>query len=192
MAQKVDEAAAFVVRVRNPGNENFIDRFNNVPYVVPANGESVVPIDGAKLWFGDWEKRNKDANLRERDEEVARLKVRWGVYDAPLPPCPLEVFTLLGESITTILDDPTGDSLDPVFSGDEEKQRLAGMMKQYQHQLAALQEQMSRVTHGSMALEDVPEDEAEGVPLPPLPGQLDVPPIEGERKVGRPARRSRP
>lgn len=187
MASRVEElidASRFVVRVQNVSQSIFRDAFDGQQYVIPAGAAAIVPVNAVKLWMGDWTKRNLDAVMRERDWEVERLKIRLAVYSdgwcathgsrsgkrpdeqcrcegiRPLPEPALEVFDMAGTRISTILEDPEGLGLDPVVSGDVEKERLLELLREQQMRLRAIESQIAG--QGGIAIEDIPEDEGPG------------------------------
>jgi hypothetical protein len=154
------------VKVRNPGDSDFRERYDNRLYVVPPGGETLVPPEAAKLWVGDWDARNFNEIRRPRDDEVNRLKVKYGVYDQdPLPKAPLEVYDVAGGRISSVLDDPFGETLQAVVSGDEEKLRLQDLLQRYERELSNIRTQI-KAKEGSLAIEDIPEDQGEDEPRP--------------------------
>lgn len=102
-----------VVRVRNVGEEDFVDGWNNVKYVIKAGEDAFVPSDAALSWFGDNALFNLDARNKPREKEVQRLRVKYGVYndhdtwDSKTPF--VEVYNLRGERIYTLIEDIDGD-----------------------------------------------------------------------------------
>lgn len=178
------DASEFAVVARNVSGAEFIDGFDGRSYRIPAGKQAAVPVAAAKLWCGDWTRRNIDAIHRDRDLEVGRLKIRLGVYEDGWCPehgrrsglrpdqmchCPtirdvpdarVEIYSLDGERIWTVLDDPSGARLEPVASGDEEKMQIMDLIRRQETQLRALQAQLAG--EAGLALEDVPEDEGDG------------------------------
>jgi hypothetical protein len=131
------------VRVVNNGEQDIKLFWNSRPYTITADGDTYVPFEIVKTFFGD--PRSTDAVSRVKDEqgndmiiadrtaEVIRLKNYWqdssfgtnnakfreyvpgdrswveeGISDL-IPK--VSVYTLSGERIYTVVDDPHGDNV---------------------------------------------------------------------------------
>ncbi len=156
-----------VVRVKNLRDVDFVDSYDGTTYTVAPNGNAIVPIEAAKLWCGDWTKVNKpERALRERDDELKRLQIRFGCSDNPamweeLKPL-VEVTDVDGsEQYTTVIEDPSGGTVSQADVTVNEHQDMLGMIRQQAKDLDRLkkvyQEQVKSDQPDSDADEDAPE-----------------------------------
>lgn len=133
-----------IVRVKNVGTERFSDMFNSQPTMIDPGGETLVSMDAVALWLGDPGTRDIDSRRRNRTDEFERLLTRYGVYqnehiwDQVRPK--LEVFTLDGDRIATVSEDPRGEGLDIVVSNDSTTETLL------RTQLDSMKTQMDAIT----------------------------------------------
>lgn len=105
------------VRVRNLAETPFIDHYQGQRFVVPANGEALIPWGAACIWFGNPSILNNGPN-KMRSAEWNHLMSRYSVYyhndrKHLLPQCEIYSLTVDGtgtpERIYMVLDDPTGE-----------------------------------------------------------------------------------
>lgn len=145
------------VRVKNLAEDNLVLRYNSQEYVVPAEGDALVPAECAAIWFGDWNKRNTDRKP-DRNKEVTRLRGLYGAHagfegadtrwEERQPK--VELYTADGQRLIGVLDDPSGDTL-PAVGGEYNAKLIDDMRTRMQEMEARMQE----MTGG---LEDIPED----------------------------------
>ena len=121
--------------------------WDSKPYLLQPGQDSFIPFEAAALWFGDPRssekvKSNRDNRglvgfIPDRATEVRRLRTKYGneggsdelVHMYPL----VEVFSLEGDRITTVLDDPAGDTVTAAKpSVSDNTQLLAIVHKQQQ------------------------------------------------------------
>lgn len=134
-----------IVRVKNVGTERFSDMSNSQPTMIEPGGETLVSMDAVTLWLGDPDSRDFDARRTFRTDEFERLLTRYGVYQnehmwEQIRP-KLEVYTLEGQRILTVADDPRGTGLDIVVSDDATTETLL------RTQLDSMKTQMDAITN---------------------------------------------
>lgn len=180
------------VRIRNIGNREWADKWNNQRYRCQPNGEALVPFAGVCLWFGHPSAVDipNDPKQRYRTEEFQRLCVKYGVYDHhdefipgqvfqdergkdknPLPQ--IEAFDLEGNKLVTVLEDPEGTSLAPFSLEEQQNLDLRTQIAHLQRQMQTLLQQASGEDRAAMAIKGSPnvtDDLA-----PPLPNQVQAP-----------------
>ena len=106
-----------VVRVKNLRDVALVDSYDGTTYSVDPGGYAIVPLEAAKLWFGDWDLLDKpERALKERKDEFHRLHIRYGCTDNPAmweEVKPLaEVTDVDGDDrFTTVIEDPDGASV---------------------------------------------------------------------------------
>lgn len=134
-----------IVRAVNPSDKPFKDMCDSQPYLIPAGSESLIPYEAAVLWFGNPDTIDIDARRRDRTDEYMRVRVRYGVYEhehliGQIPA--IEIFTLEGDKIHMVKDDPEGILNNPVVSDDTTlrsvQQQLLAMQAQQQQLLDAI------------------------------------------------------
>lgn len=161
---------AMVKIVNLSEDTDYLDGFNGQAYLIPAAGAELVPDGAMKLWLGDPAKRDVGKN-QDRLEEFQRLQTRYGVIE-PGPDSPgktwdqakpeLAAYTMGGEQILTVIDDPTGRSSTsgaPVFSNEE----LSRMFLKEQAENARLREMVGASRAGE---------------VDPLQPTTDMPPVD--------------
>jgi hypothetical protein len=113
-----------LVRVKNTGSEELVLR-GNTQYVIPPNGERIIPFNEAASWFGD-PRLNDDGRNRFRSEAFRMTQNLWGYsegmkyfrdrwdpsqgflgWDDFKPP--VECFDMEGNQINFIIHDPSGE-----------------------------------------------------------------------------------
>lgn len=143
-----------ILRLKNVGTDRFSDMYDNQKYSIEPGGETLAPYEAVCLWLGDPESRDYDARRRERTDEYERLSTRLGVYhdqhlfEAARPK--LEVWTLDGQRITTVTEDPTGSGMTINVSADSTTEAIL------RDQLDSMKQQMDAIT---TALESSPESQ---------------------------------
>src|SRR5579863_6081202 len=114
-----------IVRANNQGTQPITLTYGGRDYVVHPYKESAVPFDAMVLWFGDPRAMNtirsyKDSHdiytwVPDRDTEVRRLRIKWGITDGPTWDIPINVPITFSEfdgtPIRTVVDDPRGDHI---------------------------------------------------------------------------------
>jgi len=141
-----------ILRLKNVGTDRFSDMYDNQKYTIEPSGETLAPYEAVCLWLGDPESRDYDARRRDRTDEYERLSTRLGVYhdqhlfEAARPK--LEVWTLDGQRITTVTEDPTGSGMTINVSADSTTEAIL------RDQLDSMKQQMDAIT---VALESAPD-----------------------------------
>lgn len=157
------------LRLVNTSDREWSDSFASQKYRVPAQSEGLAPIDAVRLWFGDPELRDVgDDNARDR--EYKRLRQRYGAgmgtddaeWEAQKPR--MEVYTLDGERVTTVIDDPTGASLADAPIERDQYEALRGMVANQEKELAEMRRILKDEGNALDAGDDVAEDEPRQVP----------------------------
>ncbi len=173
--------ATDVVRLRNTGNDPWKAMYASQIYKMLPGQECIAPFIAACNWFGHPDAMD-GLNPRERfrTDEVARLRVYYGVYDdaekweTNMPK--VQVYDLDGNRILTVLDDPEGDELSPALQTVAEKQNLEFQLDQLKRQMKQMQTALDIQTRQSQAETqgDLIEDDLAPFTTPPLPTIPDV------------------
>lgn len=169
-----------IVRAVNPGTRPFRDMCDSQDYKIDPGSETLIPFDAAILWFGNPDTLDIDARRRDRTDEYARVRVRYGIYEhehrlSEMPE--VEIFTLDGERIFMVKDDPDGSKANPGLVADDDALRTV------QRQLLAMQAQQAQLLE---ALAKNP-DAAQTI-MRTLQGELpDVPDDAGQTQPQNPA-----
>lgn len=170
-----------VVRLKNVGKEKWFGRYNNQPYTIFPGGEGIAPFIAICNWFGHPDAVDTDPRNRHRFNELERLRVKYGVYDddtkwdANTPK--IEVFTLDGERVLTVLDDPEGNHLHPSTTTMAEKTILEEQLDAMQKQMRVMQAQLdvqNRADEAEAQAGPVGEDDA---PVTSPPHEAFIPPV---------------
>lgn len=173
-----------VVRLRNVGATDFKAQYANIPYTVRPGQETVVQFAAACLWLGHPDAVDVDEKRRYRTDEYLRLMMRYGVYDgSPLPwetaKPSVECFTLDGDRLVTVVDDPEGKHLSPATSSLAERERMLDQMARMQQQMTAMQAQVDAKAREDASVANGGELDEDTVPeqfrKPPSQGPLSVP-----------------
>lgn len=179
----------YVVRAVNTGPKPFIITHNREQLVVPANGDRVVPWDAMVSLWGD--PATIDDRNRTRHDYGMLLRGGFGWFAglnteadwAERRPS-IEWFTLEGERVWTVLDDPSGEKaaagvVRPMEQGSDSAflmQTIAQLQAQMEQMQSALDQRTAQVA------------EAEAVSLTTESGDLPQPdPNEGAATVDAPA-----
>lgn len=144
-------AVGEVFRIRNmhPDKE-FRGMYNGNIYRALPGSETIVPVEAAILWLGNPHSRDIDARRKDRTAEFKRLRVKYGSYDNlddPNGPTPMweevkpqvEVYTLDGDRVYTVVDDPFGEMGTPALV-------TVGERSQEHDETAALRSQVAELT----------------------------------------------
>lgn len=132
-----------LVRIVNTDTRTFTSLYAGDRYTVAPGGEEIVPFEAACLWFGNPKLKDINAKERHRTVEFKRLRVKYGAYDneelfeAIRPK--VEVYTLEGERVSTVAEDPYGLSVEVKFEHDHiDPHDLASEVLALRGQLSAL------------------------------------------------------
>lgn len=165
-----------LVRCHNNMSVDFISSYAGTRFLIPANGDMIVPIEAMWDWAGRPWVTDKDHH-RERSEELERLKVRYGVFsdndpridrsdaEAWAANVPDLTFSALDspETYITVLQDPEGRSVTAVDTTYQEKAALESRYNELQKQVKAMQTALAQtelrnyVPSADAAAEDVPQ-----------------------------------
>lgn len=130
----------FPVRAINNGNTEVVLKWDGQRYRIPAGGFNIVPFDAMARVVG-----NPNLVGIERQAEWERLRMfhSLGTIDNPDldPHYPLQFFTIDGDQITTVLDNPEGTHLVPQQSNLVDQQFLLQTIERLTRQVSALQQQ---------------------------------------------------
>jgi hypothetical protein len=158
-----------VVRVTNLRDVALVDSYDGTTYSVVPGGQAIVPLQAAKLWFGDWDTKNKpDRAMRERDDEHRRLMQRGGCADNPAmweeTKPHVEVTDVDGDDkFITVIDDPTGGAVTQADVTVDEHQDMLGMIRQQAKDLDRLKKQYETTVRSEQPDADADEDKPEPV-----------------------------
>lgn len=178
------------VRATNLGDTPFTVTYNSKSHKLSPGKATFIPVEAAILWFGDPRSIEGAQSYRdeagapvfvpERENEVRRLSVKYGhqtgnVYDylsgktgSDLVP-KVEIATVDGEVIKTVLDDPTGESVIPITQTATERDSLMAIIERQQQQINMLLGQAGLaggdpigpvVTTFHESVSDIPEDDS--------------------------------
>lgn len=175
-----------VVRVHNLDDTDYEFMWDSVGYVVPANGDGMMPFEAMANWFGDPRstssiRSNTDHKglrgwIPDRETEVRRLRMKYGVEQGDervIREHPnVEVYTASGERVLTVLDDPSGQST------NVEVPRSAKSFEDLATQVTNLQNQIAAITRNQAA----PPAEAD-----PFEPTREVPGSDALSASGQPA-----
>lgn len=179
-----------VVRLRNAGTDPFNGKYSNQPYRIMPGGEAIAPFIAVCLWFGHPDAIDEGPRDRHRFNERERLRIKYGVYDDDTkwePNTPkVEVYTLEGDRILTVLDDPEGVHLSPATTTMAEQSVMEDQLQQLQRQVHAMQaalEIKARETQAEASGDIITDDAAPGsltqdfIPAVPLPDSSPTPAV---------------
>jgi len=168
MAEVIPEQT--IVRIKNLDDRKpFVDDYANQRYVIDPGGETIVPYFAMVYWLGDPRAvdvgdRNSQPHLQHRTMELDRLQTKYGTYgdswypqeweineeNADLYPASrhrnlpkLEVTSMTGERLYTVIDDPEGNHLNPATQTVNENRNMAEAVVQMQKQIQALTTQLA-------------------------------------------------
>lgn len=184
------------VRIVNPddGREfsGPVARYAGARYNIPPGTEVFAPYEAAVLWLGDPTLIDEGVRKPRRDE-YNRLCVKYGVYenshlmDTQGPT--LKVYSLDGQAIPMLIDDPDGDSVTPDVQTKRENEDLRAAIERQANQLRLLEKRLQRNGADGEVVGDATADappEARGPAEPRVgvlgPDAVDTP-IEDDGEV---------
>lgn len=101
-----------LIRLRNTSDKEWRHRYLHMEVILPPNSDTVIGRDVMIYLMGNPELRDIDHRRKPRTQEVKRIRLLYGAaYDDELWELnkpPLQAFTVEGERIHTIMDDPEG------------------------------------------------------------------------------------
>jgi len=114
-----------IIRAINKGDMPLTLTYGSRDYVLHPDREAAIPFDCMVSYFGDPRAMSTIRSVRDtfgivtwipdRDTEVRRLRVKWGIYagDARLIQLniPVEFYDFDGQRIETVVDDPLGERI---------------------------------------------------------------------------------
>lgn len=166
-----------MVRVKNVGDKPFRDSFANQPFEVLPNKETFVPFDAAALWFGHPELYDVSPRQRARTQMYARLRQRYGAFDdtnrddkvtsadekweqnRPR----IEVYSLDGERIYMVIDDPDGTRETTVTPDASESQSILLRLHRLEREGQMLREALASKEKDEGGTDSTGTDRADGV-----------------------------
>lgn len=176
-----------ILRVKNLSDTHTISMaWDSRQYAVPPGGEGFIPFEAVKLYFGDPRSTEKIQSLHtetgvvsfipDRATEVRRLNTLYGapfgdesIVRGDVPSA--EIHTLEGERITTVIEDPAGESTAPFQPTVSDNASLMAMIQRQQQHIELL---MQKVGMGDAPREDeAPRDATPQIDGPPI---HDAPP----------------
>lgn len=196
-----DDPALQIVRLKNVGTTPWKDKFNNRAYSMEPGEEIVVPFLAMCLWLGhpDAIDHPSDREKNFRFQEWRRLQVRYGSYDnvgeepivtkaGTIPPWKdqvpkIEVLSMAGEPMVTVVDDPEGRHLKPAQQNISQVELMQSALERMQSQMEEMEARLEQATRAAEASEDGDEvrtDQHRGPEQPPPPERdINVPPTPG-------------
>lgn len=187
-------ASGDFVKVLNRGDKAVRLAWDNRPYDAAPEKETIVPVEAAIHALGDPRSgplmRSSSSNGRvewvpDRQTEIRRLKAWYSnqdgdesqVFNAPT----IEVYTLDGERLTTVLEDPLGETVTASNQTLSEREELRDIIQRQQDQIDLLMNRSKfdelidddvteTPTRPNADQEDLPTDESptQGVPTPTI------------------------
>lgn len=135
-------AAGEVIYAKNVGDTIVRWKYANQPYIIKPGQMAIVPWECMCLWMGNPEAMDLDERRRNRRDELTRLQFKFGCYTDPvlweeLKP-KVECYTLSDERITTVVDDPYGESIHPDVTTKAQNQLMAERMAKLEAELKSL------------------------------------------------------
>jgi hypothetical protein len=158
-----------ILRVENVGTKIFRGMWDQIDYVIPPFGEDFLPFEAVKLFFGDPRSTDKVRSvhdvrgivgfLPDRASEVRRLRLLYDhgfgdytgkegaevVWDADKIPH-MNVTTLKGERIWTVLDDPVGTTVLPAVTTQAQDAELRDVVRQQGQLIRSLMDRLGVAT----------------------------------------------
>lgn len=152
-----------IVRLVNEGDRPFRMRYGPLEWLhLDAGQETAVIEEVAWHFLGRWWMDNSNPRLRERANEYQRLRTLYGSYESDetweqnRPR--IIAYTMSGERITTVVDDPDGNANQGPTPMSREL-NLESQLAHMQGQILKLQAEVDR---------KVRSDEATAQPAPPV------------------------
>lgn len=172
-----------IVRVTNLGSKPVTIAWNSKPYKLEPGKIQFVPVEAAVLWFGDprstdsiqsWKDESGGVTVvPSREDEIRRLTIKYGFNmttgvpentflkneDGEYPVPRIELATLDGDVIQTVLSDPEGESVNVATPTIAEQSDLMRLVESQQRQLNFLLEQLG-MSKQVVETSEVPEDQS--------------------------------
>lgn len=145
-----------MVRVKNVGDKPFKDGYANQTYEIKPGKEAFVPFDAAALWFGHPDVYDVSPRQRARFDQWKRLRTKYGAFDVAAKgengvqvvtsadqmwernKPQVEVYTLEGKRLTTVIDDPEGKTIGANEEQDVQNAGLIARQEYLERELEAL------------------------------------------------------
>lgn len=178
-----------MMRVVNVGDKDFTDSWDGNKFSIPAGSEKFIPFDAIEVWLGHPDAMDTSENNRVRLAEYTRLRVRYGAYEfddrwEENKPH-LEVYTLDGERITTVIDDPEGEGINPNTQTQLENRLLSEQLHRMEEQMKVLKNQLGDQDRGDNRSTEVApvvdEDSKASLPRMSSPTDSDEETIEEDK-----------
>ncbi len=202
------------VKVVNLDDTPFVGGWNGGKYVIPPRSEAFVPFIATCNWFGHPDAMDVDEGHRFRTEEVNRLRVKYGIYEMTTVPedypaaiidpsiigsdpfdtlTPnLQVWTLEGERLVTVLEDPYGTNITPDVVTQAQAAQSQGAIETLMGQVAALQRQIEALSAGQTAEADSGDIQHDEEPTTPAMRPAPKAPAKGSGAVKSTGRTAAP
>lgn len=163
-----------ILKVTNTGTKLFRGQWDLVDYVIPPGGADYLPFEACKLFFGDPRstdqvRSNKDARgivsfIADRPAEVRRLRLLYShgfgdytgkegtdiVWETNKIPH-VQVETLGGDRVWTVIDDPAGTSVMPAVSTQADDDRLRDIVEQQGRLIRSLMDRVGMESLSDLA-----------------------------------------
>lgn len=171
---------------REAGGKDFKDKYDGEVYIIKTGGSAFVPWEAACRWLGD-PNLVDDTNDKSRRNEYNRLSVKYGVYEneelweANRPT--ISVYSMDGDRITMLLDDPEGDEILVAEQTIRESQQMEDRLQQMEREMVALRRRLR--AKGDTAPEPDQDTPVGGRPEPRIGTLGDN---DGEAEEDRPSR----
>jgi hypothetical protein len=141
-----------IVRVVNRGDAPYTIMYDSKPYKLMPGEDSFIPFSAACVWFGDprstgqigavQNERGIRSYIPDRDTEVRRLRAKYdnqfGDESTIIRHPVVEVYAVTGERITTVLDDPSGESVNVATQTVTEQGNMVALIQAQQAQIDQL------------------------------------------------------
>lgn len=167
----------FLVRAVNNEEVPIKVKWDSIDYWLQPGQDAYIPTPCAWLFFGDPRATDviqavKDgkgivAYIPDRAAEVRRLRIKWGAgiegddatFDQVNIP-DVQIFSVTGEEITTVLQDPLGVTIMPASTTVSSDEALRELVAQQQQQIAALTQHLGLTPESTANNEaDLPNDD---------------------------------
>lgn len=163
---KIPEHA--MVQVKNVGVKPHTFKWQKARYKIKPGDMGFVPYYAMVLSCGDPRTIDVPGDPRKafRTDEFRRLCVKYGIYENhqlfPQLVPQLEVSTIQGERITTVLEDPFGESNSEVTQNVLEQQALQANVSMLNDKIAELTAQLAHLSAGGQSTVTGAAEQVEG------------------------------
>lgn len=187
-----------IFRVVNRGDAPLRIAWNQVDYVLQPSEDTFVPAAACFCWFGDPRaatnvKSTTDPSGRvswipDRPTEVRRLRIKYSSplvgdetnFDGVAIP-DVEVYTVNGERITTVLQDPQGSTVIPASTTVQSDAELRALVAKQQRELESMRRHLNMDAPSAQNESEIPADDG----TPQLVHSAgSVPPDDEEMDLG--------